>query len=193
MPKITNGVNVTELLQTIDAVKASPEFANFRFRLNNEWLDGGHNRSTVNGFHGATQELQRSKSFLIHADEPTVLLGRDQAPNPAEYLLAALAACVTTSLAYHAAARGIQIDEVESKFEGDIDLRGFLGLDKNVRNGFQNIRMTLAISADVSDEELNELAGLGPRFSPIFDSVTKGVPVTVRTERLKTERSADAA
>jgi uncharacterized OsmC-like protein len=193
MSKIINGVNVIELVQTIEAVKASPEVAKFRFRLHNEWLDGSHNRSTVNGFQGATQELQRSKSFLIHADEPTVLLGRDQAPNPAEYLLGALAACVTTSLVYHAAARGIQIDEVESKFEGDIDLHGFLGLDKNVRNGFQNIRMTLAIRADVSDEELDELAGLGPRFSPVLDSVTNGVPVTVRAERMKTEESADAA
>jgi uncharacterized OsmC-like protein len=191
--KIINGVNVIQLVETIDAVKANPEVAKFRFRLNNEWLAGGHNRSIVNGFHGATQELQRSKSFLIHSDEPTVLLGRDQAPNPAEYFLAAMAACVTTSLVYHAAARGIRIEEVESKFEGDIDLHGFLGLDKNVRNGFQNIRMTLAIRADVSDEELDELAGLGPRFSPIFDSVTNGVPVTVRAERMKTKQSVDAA
>jgi uncharacterized OsmC-like protein len=193
MSKTINGVNVTELEQTIDAVKANPEVAKFRFRLNNEWLEGGHNRSTVNGFRGATQELQRAKSFLVHADEPIVLLGRDQAPNPAEYLLAALAACITTSLVYHAAARGVKIEEVESKFEGDIDLHGFLGLDKNVRNGFQNIRMTLAIRADVSDAQLDELAALGTGFSPIFDSVTNGVPVTVRAERMKAEQAADAA
>ncbi len=193
MSQMMNGVNVTELVQTIDAVKANPEVAKFRFRLNNEWLEGGQNRSTVNGFHGATQELQRAEAFHVHADEPTVLLGRDQAPNPVEYLLVALAACVTTSLVYHAAARGIKIEEVESKFEGDIDLHGFLGLDKNVRNGFQNIRMTLAIRADVSDEQLDGLARLGPSFSPVFDSVTNGVPVTVHTERMKAELAADIA
>jgi len=193
MSNIINGVNITELVQTIDAVNGNPEIARFRFRLNNEWLEGAHNRSTVNGFYGAGQERQRAKSFLIHADEPLVLLGRDQAPNPAEYLLAALAACITTSLVYHAAARGIKIEEVESKFEGDIDLHGFLGLDKNVRNGFQNIRMTLAIRADVSNEQLEELASLGPGSSPIFDSVTNGVPITVCTERMKTEQAADAA
>jgi uncharacterized OsmC-like protein len=130
---------------------------------------------------------------VIHADEPIVLLGRDQAPNPAEYLLTALAACVTSALVYHAAARGIKIEEIESQVEGDVDVRGFLGLDENVRKGFQNIRMTLAIHADVTDEQLEELAGLGTGFSPVFDSVRNGVPVTVRTERMKTEQTADAA
>jgi uncharacterized OsmC-like protein len=193
MSKVINGVNVTDLMQTMEAVKADPTVAKFRFRLNNEWLEGGHNRSTLNEFYGAGQLHQRSKSFLIHADEPTVLLGRDQAPNPAEYLLTALAACVTSSLVYHAAARGIKIEEVESQVEGDVDVRGFLGLDPGVRNGFQNIRMTLAIHADVTDKQLEELASLGTGFSPVFDSVTNGVPVTVRTERMKTEQAADAA
>lgn len=193
MSKIINGVNVTDLMQTMDAVKADSTVAKFRFRLNNEWLEGGHNRSTVNEFHGAGQPHHRAKSFLIHADEPIVLLGRDQAPNPAEYLLTALAACVTSALVYHAAARGIKIEGVESQIEGDVDVRGFLGLDENVRNGFQNIRMTLAIRADVTDEQLEEIASLGTGFSPVFDSVTNGVPVTVRAERMKAEQAADAA
>jgi uncharacterized OsmC-like protein len=193
MSKVINGVNVTDLMQTMDAVKADPAVAKFRFPLHNEWWDGGSNRSTLNEFYGAGQTHQRVKSFLVHADEPAVLLGRDQAPNPAEYLLAALTACVTTSLVYHAAARGIKIEKIETQVEGDMDMRGFLGLDENVRNGFQNIRMALAIHADVTDEQLEELAGLGPGFSPIFDSVTKGVPVTVRTERMKTGRAENAA
>jgi uncharacterized OsmC-like protein len=184
---------VTDLMQTVDAVKADPTVAKFRFRLNNEWLEGGHNLSTLNEFYGAGEKQQRSKSFLIHADEPIVLLGRDQAPNPAEYLLTALAACVTSALVYHAAARGIKIEGVESQVEGDVDVRGFLGLDENVRKGFQNIRIALAIHADVTDEQLEELASLGTGFSPVFDSVTKGVPVTVRTERMKTEQAAEAA
>ncbi|HEX9201529.1 MAG TPA: OsmC family protein [Acidobacteriaceae bacterium] len=193
MSKVINGVSVTDLMQTMDAVKADPTIAKFRFRLNNEWLEGGHNRSTVNEFYGAGQQHQRPSSFFLHADEPVVLLGHDMAPNPAEYLLTALAACVTSSLVYHAAARGIKIEEVESQLEGDVDVRGFLGLDPSVRNGFQNIRMTLAIQADVTDEQLEELASLGTGFSPVFDSVTNGVPVTVRTERMKTEKAADAA
>ena len=193
MSKVVNGVDVTGLMQTIDAVKADPAVAKFRFRLQNEWLEGGRNRSTVDGFYGAGQPHQHAKSFMIHADEPTLLLGRDQAPNPAEYLLTALAACVTSALVYHAAARDIKIEDVESQIEGDVDVRGFLGLDPSVRNGFQNIRMTLAIRADVTDEQLQELASLGTGFSPVFDSVTNGVPVTVRTERMKTDQATDAA
>jgi uncharacterized OsmC-like protein len=193
MSNIINGVNVDDLMQTVDAVKADPTVAKFRFRLHNEWLEGGHNRSTLNEFYGAGQQQQRSKSFLIDADEPIVLLGRDQAPNPAEYFLSALAACVTSALVYHAAARGIKIEGVESQVEGDVDVRGFLGLDENVRKGFQNIRIAFAIHADVTDEQFEELASLGTNFSPIFDSVTKGVPVTVRTERMKTEQVANAA
>jgi uncharacterized OsmC-like protein len=193
MSQVINGVNVTALMQTIDAVKADATIAKFRFHLQNKWLEGGHNRSTLNEFYGAGQPHQRAKSFMIHADEPTVLLGGDTAPNPAEYLLTALAACVTSAIVYHAAARGIKIDQIESEIEGDVDVRGFLGLDPSVRNGFQNIRMTLAIHADVSDEQIQELAGLGTGFSPVFDSVTNGVPVTVRTERMKKEQAADAA
>jgi uncharacterized OsmC-like protein len=193
MSQVINGVDVTGLMQTIDAVKADATAAKFRFRLHNEWLEGGHNRSTVNELYGAGQVHHHSKTFVIHADEPSVLLGSDTAPNPAEYLLTALAACVTSSLVFHAAARGIKIEEVESQVEGDVDVRGFLGLDPTVRNGFQNIRMTLAIHADVTDEQLEELASLGTGFSPVFDSVTTGVPVTVRTERMKTEQAADAA
>ena len=97
MSKVINGVDVTDLMQIIDGVKADPTVAKFRFRLHNEWLEGGHNRSTLNEFYGAGQPHQRAKSFVINADEPTVLLGRDQAPNPAEYLLTALAACVTSA------------------------------------------------------------------------------------------------
>ena len=193
MSNVINGVDVTNLMQTIDAVKADPTVAKFRFRLNNEWIEGGHNRSTLNEFYGAGQSHQRPSTFFLHADEPIVLLGHDSAPNPAEYLLTALAACVTSALVYHAAARGIKIDEIESQVEGDVDVRGFLGLDERVRKGFQNIRMTLAIRADVNDEQLEELASLGTGFSPVFDSVSNGVPITVRTERMKTEQAAEAA
>jgi uncharacterized OsmC-like protein len=147
----------------------------------------------MNDFHGAGQHMRRPQPFVLHSDEPLVLLGRDEAPTAGEYLLSALAACVTTSLVYHAAARGIEIEQVESTVEGNIDLRGFLGIDESVRKGFENIQMILAIKANVSDEQLEELAGLGPGYSPVLDSLTRGVPVKVRTERMKTEPVSDAA
>ena len=182
---VVNGVNVTALSQTVEAVKINPVVAQFRFAVKNEWLEGPHNRSIINEFHGAMQDIERAQSFQLHADEHPILLGRDQGPNAGEYLLHALAACVTSTLIFHAAARGIVIDEVESKVEGDIDLRGFLGTNKSVRNGFQNIRMSFDISADVSDQELQEIAKLGPTFSPVLDSLIKGVPVTVQAQRMR--------
>jgi len=182
--KIVNGVNVTGLFQTVEAVKVNPVIAKFRFNVNNKWLDGPHNRSVINEFHGAMQDIERPQSFLLHADEHAILLGRDQGPNAGEYLLHALAACVTSTLIYHAAARGIVIEAVESKVEGDVDLRGFLGIDKSVRNGFENIRMSFEIAADLSDDELHELAQLGPTFSPVLDTLTKGVPLTVQAQRM---------
>jgi len=183
VPTVINGVNVDNLLTTIDAIKAAPTIAKFKFRVQNRWDGGAQNRSAVNEFHGAGQELARQKSFVLHADEPPILLGEDSAANPVEYLLHALAACLTTSMVYHAAARGIQIDAVESSFEGDIDLHGFLDLDPNVRKGYQGIRVTFKIKADVPDARLQEIVQLGTGHSPVFDSLTRGVPVSVNAER----------
>lgn len=191
--KEVNGINVEALSQTIQAVNTNPTLAKFRFQLKNEWIDGGHNRSTIKAFYGVGQDIDRPRSFTLDADEPPILLGHDLAPNAGELLLSALAACVTGALVYHAAARGIEIEEVESQVEGDIDLRGFLGIDQSVRKGFQNIRMNFKIRADVSDEQLEELGRLGPEFSPVFDSITKGVPVAVQTQRMSKEKVAGAA
>jgi len=177
-----NGVNVEELFNTIDAVKKAPVIARFKFRANNEWIDGGHNRTTVKDFYGIQKDHKHEAVFKLDADEPPLLLGTGKGPNPVEYLLTALAACVTTSLVYHAAAKGIVLKSVESRLEGDIDLRGFLGISKEVRKGYQEIRMYFKIDADVSDAELEELVQLGPSYSPVFDSVTKGVPVKVQLE-----------
>jgi uncharacterized OsmC-like protein len=138
----------------------------------------------VNEFQGANQDLSRPSTFVLDADEPAVLLGTDQAANPVEYLLHALASCLTTSMVYHAAARGIELEEVESSFEGDLDLHGFLDLDKSVRKGYQGIRVNFKIKADVPDSQLQEIVELGTGHSPVFDSLTKGVPVSVKAERL---------
>ena len=182
--KIINGVNVHDLFTTIEAVKATPAIAKFKFRIRNQWAGASQNKSAVGAFYGAGEEQARLKPFVLEADEPQVLLGKDTAANPVEYLLHALASCLTTSMVYHAAARGIQIEEVESTLEGDIDLHGFLELDKNVRKGYQGIRVNFKIKADVPDEQLQEIVQLGPKYSPVFDSLTNGVPVSVKAERL---------
>jgi uncharacterized OsmC-like protein len=181
---IVNGVAVDSLSQTVGAIKATPALAKFNFRIRNQWVDGGRNISTAGNFYGAGQEQTRSKAFVLEADEPPVLLGNDLAANPVEHLLHALAGCLTSSMVYHAAARGIHIDEVESSLEGDIDLHGFLELDKNVRNGYQGIRVNFKIKADVPDEQLQDLCKLGSAHSPVFDSLTNGVPVAVTAQRL---------
>ncbi len=179
-----NGVDVDKLASTVDTVKATPATAKFNFRIANQWQGGSRNNSTVDQYDGAGQHLSRQKPFVLQADEPPILLGTDVAANPVEYLLHALAACLTTSMVYHAAARNIQIDEIESSLEGDIDLRGFLELDKGVRQGFQGIRVNFKIKANVPDDRLQELAQLGTGHSPVFDSVSNGVPISVTAERL---------
>jgi uncharacterized OsmC-like protein len=184
LPQIINGVNVDDLFTTIDAIKATPAIATFKFRIHNQWEGASQNRSTAGKFYGAGQEQSRPRPFVLEADEPAILLGKDAAANPVEHLLHALASCLTTSMVYHAAARGIQIEEVESSFEGDIDLHGFLDLNRNVRKGYQGIRVNFKIKADVADEQLQEIVALGTGHSPVFDSLTNGVPVSVNAERL---------
>ena len=142
-------------------------------------INGSRNQSTVKGFSGAGQETLHQTPFVLEADEPVVLLGRDSAPNPAEYVLQALASCLTTSLVYHAAARGIKIDEVQSKLEGDLDLHGFLGLSDEIRRGYQNVRVSFTVKSDSSAETLQELC----KYSPVFDIVSNPVPVSISVER----------
>ena len=184
LPKIVNGVSVENVLATVDVIKAVPDVAKFKFRIRNQWDDGAQNRSIVGDFYGAGEERKRPAAFLLMADEPAVLQGRDAAANPVEHLLHALASCMTTSIVYHAAIKGVEIEEIESTLEGDIDLRGFLGLDPTVRNGYQGIRVSFRIKADVSDEQLQQLGLAGPERSPVFNSLTAGVPVSVTVDRL---------
>ena len=182
-PNVVNGVNVDELFGTIDAVKSAPVIAKFKFKADNQWMDGGHNRTTIKNFYGTQQEHQRREPFVLDADEPPILLGRDMGPNPVEYALTALAACVTSSIVYHAAAKGITIRAMESRLEGDIDLQGFLGIRDDVPRGYQEIRMYVTIDADASPEKLAEIVALGPQYSPVFDTITRAVPVKVQLEK----------
>jgi uncharacterized OsmC-like protein len=180
MQKVVNGVNVENLMQSIEAFKQQPALGKFQFRATNKWITGAHNQSRIKGFYGAGQEdTQRTQTFVLDADEPAVLHGGDRGASAGEFVLHALAACVTTSMVYHAAARGIRIEELESRLEGDVDVRGFTGVDPNVRKGFQNIRVTVRCKSDATAEQLAELS----KFSPIWDTIANPVPVTVRVEK----------
>jgi uncharacterized OsmC-like protein len=178
-----NGVDVSRLYETIEAVQGNPDLAPFEFRAENRWLSGGHNRSTIAGFHGAGREDDsRAEPFVLDADEPDVLLGADNGANPVEHVLHALAGCLTTSLVYHAAARGIEVEAVEARLEGDLDLRGFLGISDEVRNGYERIRVSYRIKG-VDEETAEELVRIAQARSPVFDIVTNGVPVGVDVDR----------
>ena len=181
--RFVNGVNVDALFGTIDAIKETPAIAEFKFRVNNKWVNGGHNRTTIKEFYGAKELHAHEKPFELHADEPPLLLGEDLGPNPVEYVLKAVAACVTTSIVYHAAAKGIEIRGVESRLEGDLDLRGFLGLSEEVPVGYKNIRLYFKIDADVSDEEKEELIRMGEKYSPVFNTISNATPVMSQLDK----------
>jgi uncharacterized OsmC-like protein len=175
-----NGVDTEQLFGTLDAVRSQPELAAFRWRVTNEWLAGAHNRSTIREFYGACQEdTSREQAFTADAGEPAILCGTDQGPNPAEYLLHALAACLTTSLVYVAAARKVRLTRVESALEGDMDVRGALGIDEEIPNRFTDIRVTFTVEGDAPAEKLREVVRRATARSAVFDSVTTGVPVHV--------------
>ena len=177
---IRNGVDTQQMFGTLDAIGAQPELGAFTFRATNQWLDGAHNRSTVKGFFGAGgEDTTRTEAFRLDAGEPAVLLGTDTGPNPAEYLLHALAACLTTTLVYSASARKVRLTEVSSTFEGDMDVRGCLGLDDAYRNGFTQIRGTFHIKGDAPAEKLRAIVENATKRSAVFDMVANGVPVAI--------------
>ena len=173
-----NGVNVTAVSNLIEQMKADPELGKSRWHLKNKWITCGQNQSRIESFFAAKQEIPHKEPFELKADDPAALAGDDTGPNPVEHLLNALGYCLTTTLVYHAAARGIKIDELEAELEGDIDLRGFLGISEDVLKGYKDIRVTMKIKSDASAEQLEELA----KFSPVFDTLTRAVPVRVNVE-----------
>ena len=173
-----NGVDTATLFATLDAVKADPEIAAFQFRATNTWLSGTHNRSLLHGFYGAKQEMEHQRPFMFDADHPAVLVGTDEGPTPVEFLLHALAACLTAGIANVAAARGVTLSEVSSTVEGDIDLLGILGLSESVRNGYQQIRVHFVIRGD-DPEKLRAIVEQSRRRSAVFDVLTRGVPVSI--------------
>ena len=175
---IRNGVDTATLFATLDAVKGTPEIAKFQFRASNRWVSGTNSRSTIHGFYGATQEMTHQKAFEFEADHPAVLVGNDNGPTPVEFLLHALAACLTAGVANIAAARGVNLTEVESTVEGNIDLLGILGLSDDVRNGFQDIKVSFKLRGD-DPEKLRKIVEQSRRRSAVYDVLTNGVPVAI--------------
>lgn len=177
---IRNGVNVTKLAATIRAIEQQPELAQFKFRARNEWDTGGHNVATVATFYGTCQEMEHKQPFVMDADEPTVLLGEDHGANPVEFVLAGLSGCMTTTLAYHAAGRGLNIEDIRSEFEGDIDLQGMLDLDPNVRPGYREIRVKFRVKGDADKATIQELV----RKSPVYDTLANPVKIKIEVEKV---------
>jgi uncharacterized OsmC-like protein len=179
-PAIRNGVNTDTMFATLDLIREQPELAQFQFRATNRWLGGAHNRSTIQGFYAAGgEDATRSEAFELDAGEPAILLGTDTGPNPAESLLHALAACLTTSIVYVAAARKVRLTSVESTLTGDMDVRGALGVDPEPRNGFSQIRVSFRVTGDAPAEKLREVVERAKARSAVYDMVTNGVPVAV--------------
>ena len=179
---IVNGVDTGKLSATIEHIKADPSAASFQFRVSNQWVGGGENHSQIYDFYGAGQEMRHKQPFSLVSDEPEVLLSQDRGPNAGEYVLHALASCLTGALVYHAAARGIAVKGISTRLEGDIDLQGFLGLSKDVRRGFENIRVAFDIDADCDDAGKQELIEMAQAYSPVFDMLTNGLPVSCRLD-----------
>lgn len=190
--KTCNGLDLEQMGQTVKALKNNPALAQFQFRARNRWIDGGENRSTIKDFYGAgSEDTSRSEAFVFTNGEPPVLLGHNEGANPVEFLLHALAGCVTTTTVLHAAARGIKLRKLSTELTGNIDLQGLLALDDSVPVGYESIHIKMDIEADCSDEDLAELIAFAQRHSPVCNTVCRPVPVTI--ERVVVQRAASEA
>ena len=175
-----NGLNLEQMQQTVAALKSDASLARFEFRARNQWVNGGHNRSTIQGFYGAgTEDTTRTEPFEFDNGEPPVLLGNNEGANPVEFLLHALAGCVTTTFVLHAAARGIQLREVSTELEGDIDVQGLLDLDPTAAVGYEQIRIKMHVESDAPDEVIDELIEFTQAHSPVCNTVCRPVPVKI--------------
>ena len=178
-PEPRNGVDTPTLFATISAVAGQPELAKFTFRANNRWQQGTHSRTRIQSFFGAGGEQMHEKEFVYDGDHPAVLVGRDQAPTPVEFLLHAIASCIMSGIGNIAAARGVTLYEVEASVEGDIDLQGILGLSDQVRNGYQAMRLNFKIKGDAPAEVLEKIVEQARKRSAVYDVLTNGVPVGI--------------
>jgi uncharacterized OsmC-like protein len=181
-PVPMNGVDTPQLFATINAVGAHPELAKFQFRASNRWVAGTHSIGRIETFYGAGSEQRHERVFKYDSDHPAVLVGKDQGPTPVEFLLTGLLACITSGIGNIAAARGVKLTKVESRIEGDIDLRGILGLSDEVRNGYEKLRVNFDIEGDAPKEKLLEIVEQSKARSAVYDVLTNGVSVEIEVD-----------
>ncbi len=180
MPNTMNGLNIQDMTATVAAIKQTPALGAFEFRASNEWIGGGENRSRIKEFYGAGQEDEsRATAFEFTNGEPPVLLGHNEGANPVEFLLHALAGCVTTTFVLHATARGITIKRLRTELTGTLDVQGLLALDDDVPVGYEQIQIKMDVETDASDAELADLMAFTKERSPVCNTVCKPVPVSI--------------
>jgi uncharacterized OsmC-like protein len=180
---LRNGIDTAQVYGTLDVLKSDPSLARFEFRATNRWINGPHSRSTIHGFYGAGQEdATRETPFVVDASEPPVLFGNNEAPNPAEFVLHALAGCLTLTIVNVAAARKVTLTEVSSTLVGVLDARGATGVDVAYRNGFESVRVHFTVKGDAPDEKLREIVERAKARSVVYDIVTNPVPVELTAE-----------
>ena len=176
---VNNGVNVDALLAAREALKNAPEAAKFKWRATCKWRNGTHSQTKIQGFHGLGAEQNHKTEFSFEADHPEVFASEDLGATPVEYVLVGLASCLTAGVAAVAQNRGIQLRSVEAKLEGDMDIQGILGIDSDVRNGYDNIKVTFKIDADASKKDIEALVAQSQKRSAVYDVITNPVNVTV--------------
>src|SRR6478752_6814199 len=176
---VNNGVNVEALIEAREALTKAPEAAQFKWRAACEWKNGTHSHSTVKGFYGLGEEQRRKSTFTFDADHPEIFASEDKGATPVELLLVGLASCLTAGVAAVAQNRGIQLRSVEANVEGKMDIRGILGIDSDVRNGYDDIKVTFKIDADASKKEIEALVAQSQKRSAVYDVITNPTNVTV--------------
>src|SRR6187455_167730 len=180
MTTVNNGVNVQALLDAREALKGAPEATKFTWRASCKWQNGTHSQTKVQSFFGLGQE-QSHKAMTMHdADHPEIFASEDKGITPIEYILVGLASCLTAGIASVAQNRGVQLRSVESRLEGTMDIQGILGMDSDVRNGYDDIKVTFEIDADASQEDIEAIVAQSQKRSAVYDALTNPVNVTVQ-------------
>ena len=176
---VNNGVNVQALLDAREALKSAPQATKFNWRATCKWKNGTHSETTIQGFHGLGQEQSHKKSFTFDADHPEIFASEDNGVTPVEFLLVGLASCLTAGIAAVAQNRGIQLRSVQADVEGSMDIQGILGMDSDVRNGYDGIKVTFKIDADASRSDIEALVAQSQKRSAVYDAITNPTNVSV--------------
>lgn len=179
-----NGVSVGALFDAANAISKSDSLGYYQFRARNQWLDGGHTRTMVKNYFGAgTEQTSRTTPLVVESDVPALFRGGDRAMDPLEHFLAAIGACITTTVVWHATAGGIHVNAIDTWLEGDIDLRGWFGLEPDPQSGYNEIRVSINLDAEAPDATLDQLVDAATQYSPLFDTITRGTCIDVRREK----------